>query len=138
MELLEKEKLNKVNIADTDARLMKDSKKVIQPGYNGQIGVDAKEQVIVAADVTQEATDHHQLKPMVEQAEEKFEQLPDQISADAGYSSYDNLEYVENKETDTYIPDNKIESLDKKEECDKRYDKSNFVYDEEADQYTCP
>ena len=138
MELLEKEKLNKVNVTDTDARLMKDSKKVIQPGYNGQIGVDAKEQVIVAADVTQEATDHHQLEPMVEQAEENLGKLPEQVSADAGYSSYDNLEYVEGKEVDGYIPDNKLESLDEKEESESRYDKSNFVYDEEADEYSCP
>ena len=135
---LEKEKLEKVNVTDTDARLMKNSKKVIQPAYNGQIGVDAKEQIIVAADITQEATDHHQLKPMLEQTEENFGELPDEVSADAGYSSYDNLEYVEEKEIDAYIPDNKIESLDKKEESDKRYDKSNFSYDKKADQYTCP
>jgi len=135
---LEKEKLKKVNVTDTDARLMQDSKKVIQPGYNGQIGVDAKEQIIISADVTQEATDHYQLEPMVEQAEENLGQLPEQISADAGYSSYDNLEYVEGKEVDGYIPDNKMESLDEKEESKKRYDKSNFVYDEEADQCICP
>ncbi len=66
---LEDEKLAKVNVTDTDARLMKNSQKVIQPAYNGQIGVDVKEQIIVAADVTQEATDHHQLKPMLEQTE---------------------------------------------------------------------
>jgi transposase len=135
---LEEERLSKVNVTDTDARLMQDSKKVIQPGYNGQIGVDAKEQVIIAADITQEATDHYQLEPMVEQAEENLEQLPEQISADAGYSSYDNLEYVEEKEVDGYIPDNKLESLNEKEESEKRYDKSNFVYDEEAGQYICP
>jgi len=28
--------------------------------------------------------------------------------------------------------------LDEKEESEKRYDQSHFVYDEEADQYTCP
>jgi len=72
------------------------------------------------------------LPPMVEQVEENLGKTPDEISADAGYSSYDNLEYAENKEIDAYIPDNKIESLDKKEEYDKRYDKSNFSYDEKA------
>ena len=135
---LEKEKLKKVNVTDKDARLMQNSRKVIQPGYNGQIGVDTKEQIIVAADIIQEATDHHQLKPMLEQTEENFGKLPDEVSADAGYSSYDNFEYVEDKEIDAYIPDNKIESLDKKEACDKKYDKSNFSYDEKANQYTCP
>ena len=46
-----------------------------------------KEQIIVTVDVTQSATNHHQLEPMVEQAEQNLEQLPEQISADAGYSA---------------------------------------------------
>lgn len=135
---LAKENLKKVNVTDPDAHLMQNSKKVIQPSYNGQIASDSQEQVIVAAEVTQDATDHYQLKPMVEETEENLGQLPEQISADAGYSSYDNLEYIEEKETDAYIPDNKLESLDEKEEQEKRYDKSNFTYDENNDHYRCP
>jgi len=42
---------------------------VIQPSYNGQIAVDEKEQVIVAADVSQNATDHAELRSLVEQVE---------------------------------------------------------------------
>jgi transposase len=52
MEVLAREKLEKVNVTDPESRLMKDSRKVIQPCYNGQIAVDDKEQVIVAADVS--------------------------------------------------------------------------------------
>lgn len=135
---LAEEELNKVNITDPDAHLMQNSKKVIQPGYNGQIAVDFQEQIIVATDLTQDATDHYQLEPMIEQVEQNLGVLPEQISADAGYSSYDNLEHVEEKATDAYIPDNKIESLDEKKESETRYDKSNFIYDEESDQYICP
>ena len=36
-EVLEREKLEKVNVTDHGFRLMKDSRKVIQPYYNGQI-----------------------------------------------------------------------------------------------------
>ena len=36
---------------------------------------------------------HHQLEPMVEQAEENLGELSEQISADAGYSSYDNHDF---------------------------------------------
>ena len=35
MEGLEREKLEKVNVTDPESRLMKDSRKVIQPSYNG-------------------------------------------------------------------------------------------------------
>jgi hypothetical protein len=85
---------------------MKDSSGVIQPSYNGQIAVDDKEPVIVAADVSQNATDHAEFKPMVEQVERNLGALPDKGTADASYSSYDNLEYAEGKKLDMYMPDN--------------------------------
>jgi len=37
---------------------------------------------------------------------------------------------------DSYMPDNFLESLDEKEENEKRYHKSNFRYDEVRDTYT--
>ncbi len=105
-EALEREKLEKVNVTDPESRLMpacagrKDSRKVIQPSYNGQIAVDEKEQVIVAADVSQNATDHAEFRPLVEQVERNLGILPEEGSADAGYSSYDNLEFAEREGLD--------------------------------------
>ena len=98
MEGLEREKLGKVNVTDPESRLIKDSRKVIRPSYNGQIAVDEKEQVIVAADISQNATDHAELRPLMEQVERNLGALPQEGSADAGYSSYDNLEFAEGKE----------------------------------------
>ncbi|MBM3301282.1 MAG: IS1182 family transposase, partial [Deltaproteobacteria bacterium] len=138
MEVLEREKLEKVNVTEPDSRLMKDSRGVIQPSHNGQIAVDDKDQVIVAADVSQNATDHAEFEPMVEQVERNLRALPDKGTADAGYSSYDNLEYAERKKLDMYMPDNFLEALDEKEEGEKRYHKSNFRYDEARDIYICP
>jgi len=137
-EVLEREKLEKVNVTEPDSRLMKDSRGVIQPSHNGQIAVDDKEGVIVAADVSQNATDHAEFEPMVEQVERNLGALPDKGTADAGYSSYDNLEYAEGKRLDMYMPDNFLEALDEKEEGEKRYHKSNFRYDEARDTYICP
>lgn len=139
-EVLEHEKLEKVNVTDPESRLMKNSHKVIQPSYNGQIAVDGKEQVIVAAHITQQATDYAEFQPLVEQVAENVGELPDEteISADAGYSSYDNLEYANRKNLDLYMPDNFLKVLDAKEEGEKRYHKSNFRYDKEQDVYVCP
>jgi len=137
-EVLEREKLEKVNVTDSSSRLMKDSRGVIQPSHNGQIAVDDKEQIIVAADVSQNATDHAEFEPMVEQVEQNLGALPEQGSADAGYSSYDNLEFADKKKLDMYMPDNFLEALDEKGEDEKRYHKSNFHYDEESDVYICP
>jgi transposase len=131
-----RKKLEKVNVTYPGSRLMKDNRKVIQPCYNGQIAVDDKEQVIVAAD--ENATDHAEFKPMIEQVERNLGNLPEEGSADAGYSSYDNLEYAKVKGLDLYMPDNFLEALDEKEENEKRYHKNNFEYDKGADTYICP
>jgi len=131
-------KLRRVNITDPESRLMQDSRRLIQPSYNGQIAVDHKEQVIVAAAISQNTTDHHEFRPMLEQVEQNLGVLPKESSADSGYSSYENLEYAEQKGVDAYMPDNFLEVLDKKEESEKRYHKSNFRYEELRDVYICP
>jgi transposase len=137
-ETLQREKLKRVNITDPESRLMQDSRRAIQPSYNGQVAVDEKEQVIVAADITQETTDHHELKRMVEVVEQNLGSLPKEASADAGYSSYENLEYTQQKGLDAYIPDDFFVSLEKKDQSDKRYHKCHFRYDETRDVYICP
>jgi len=58
----------------------------------------------VAADVSQNATDHAGFKPIVEQVERNLGNLPKDGSAYAGYSSYDNLEFAEGKGLDLYMP----------------------------------
>ena len=137
-ETLEREKLKRVNITDPESRLMQDSRRVIQPSYNGQVAVDAKKQVIVAADITQETTDHHELIKMVGLVEQNLGDLPQEASADAGYSSYENLEYTQQRGLDAYIPDDFFVALEKKDESEKRYHKSNFRYDQTRDVYICP
>jgi len=56
-------------------------------GYNAQAAVDATAQVIVAAEITQQANDSRQLLPMLEQVEANMGRKPDVVSADAGYWS---------------------------------------------------
>jgi transposase len=137
-ETLQREKLKRVNITDPESRLMQDSRRAIQPSYNGQIAVDEKEQIIVAADITQETTDHHQLRRMVEVVEQNLGSLPKEASADAGYCSYENLEYVQQKGLDAYMPDDFFLTLEKKDQSQKRYHKCNFQYDQMRDVYICP
>ena len=56
-------------------------------GYNAQAAVDATAQVIVAAEITQQANDSRQLIPMLEQVEANMGSKPEVVSADAGYWS---------------------------------------------------
>lgn len=56
-------------------------------GYNAQAVVDAKAQVIVAAELTNAANDSAQLAPMVAAAKEQMPQATPTILADGGYAN---------------------------------------------------
>ena len=63
---LEEEKLTKINVTDNDAKIMKHKDGTKKPSYNGQVAVDDKEQVIVAADLVDDENDVHQVDPMIQ------------------------------------------------------------------------
>jgi len=74
------------NFVDPDSRVMKDNaRKCFVQAYNAQIATDAQAQVIVAAELTQQTTDRHQLLPMVQAVRESAGSAPETITADAGY-----------------------------------------------------
>ncbi len=84
----------KANITDPDSRIMKARQGYVQ-GYNVQTIV-SRDQIIVAAGVTQEANDVQQLEPMLETLERTLEAAgiedrPRVALADAGYWSEANF-----------------------------------------------
>lgn len=134
-EMFGEEEKEKVNTTDPDANIMQFSDKQKKPAYNGQIAVDGKENVILACRLTDEATDHSQLKPLVESTEKNVGN-PENWGADAGVFSYENAEYLENEGITGYIPDNFFKVEQKKKT--KWLRKSQFAYNEKTDSYTCP
>jgi transposase len=80
------------NFTDPDSKIMKASDGSFAQCYNAQAVVDEDHQVIVAADLTDCASDVVSLIPMTEQVTDNTGQCPDQVVADAGYCSADNLE----------------------------------------------
>jgi transposase len=80
------------NFTDPDSRIMKDgaTKEFVQ-AYNAQAAVDSQAQVIVAAEVTQEANDKKQLVPMMEQVKIVTGSQPQHATADSGYFSEANV-----------------------------------------------
>ena len=77
------------NFTDSESRIMPDgaNKGSFLQGYNAQAAVDSTAQVIVAAEITQQANDSRQLLPMLKQVEANMGRKPDVVSADAGYWS---------------------------------------------------
>jgi transposase len=87
----------KANVTDPESRIMKTSKGYVQ-GYNAQ-AVVSKDQLILAADVTQEENDQHQLLPMVEQTQSNLKVTGENNEvevylADAGYCNAAVLEKI--------------------------------------------
>jgi transposase len=80
------------NFTDPDSRIMLTSDGSFAQCYNAQAVVDADHQVIVAADLTDCASDVVSLLPMTEQVQANTGQHPGQLLADAGYCSADNLD----------------------------------------------
>jgi transposase len=133
---MDEEKLKKVNITDTDAKIMKHKDGSKKPSYNCQVAVDEKEQIIVAADLVDEENDLHQIEPMIENVKETLGYKPNVVLADAGYFSYDNVKFLLDEEIDAYIPDNFYE-VEKRGKT-KKFRKSLFTYDEKKDCFYCP
>lgn len=73
----------KTHPLETDARRVGRKGKL---GYNAQLVVDEKSGIVVAADLTNQATDHHQLCRMLDQAESNAGEKPEVTVADSGYA----------------------------------------------------
>lgn len=80
------------NFTDPDSKIMITSDGAFHQCYNAQAVVDADHQVIVATEVSTNASDVGNLMPLTEQAAANTAQVPGQMLADAGYCSTDNLD----------------------------------------------
>ena len=78
----------KVNLTDPDSQAVKSGFRYFQ-GYNAQAAV-GEGQIVLAAELTNETTDHHQLEPMLNATDRSLVQIahphqPGMFLADAGY-----------------------------------------------------
>ena len=92
------------NFTDPDSRIMKHGSSGFEQSYNPQIAVDEAEQIIVATTVSQSATDVNELESVLDQIKETTGRYPDKTLADAGYRSEANLQMLEEKEIEGFIP----------------------------------
>jgi transposase len=85
------------NFTDPQSRIMKGADGFVQ-AYNAQAAVEPLMQLIVGQSVTQAANDKEQLLPMMEVVERQSGQRPDEVLADSGYCSENNLEELDSAE----------------------------------------
>ena len=145
MELGEESGKDVISINDSDACFMKNKKGKWEFDYNGQIAVDDYKGIILASYITNNPTDYYELIPLMEQVQSNLSEIYDetpvnyQVSADNGYSTDMNTEYLEQNGFDGYISSRKLSREQKKYNLsDKPFAKDNFFYDNEMMTYICP
>lgn len=116
---------------DPDAKISVKPGKARQLNYAAQLSVDDAHHVITGACAsTAGSKDSAILPEIVEQAIENLKandlQL-DQLVADAGYSSGQSLQYLEEKNIDAWIPNF----------GQYKAEREGFIYNKEKDQYEC-
>lgn len=125
-----------VSLTDPDSRKMKGPHGFVV-GYNVQVAVDAKHDLIVAEDVVQRADDHGQLTTMALAAKEQLQVEQLQAVADSGYHQADELEACEKASVETYVPE-QGKTSGRGKDGQEVFPKEQFHYDKKADVYHCP
>jgi transposase len=143
---------------DVDARILPNKEGGYAANYTPMVTAETKNGFIVDADVVIGNVEHDQLVVTVERIESEHAVHVETVMGDTAYSTGPNLTAMEERETELLSPlaepkckDNPAirsdptqpvaeEDLGRlpKNPQTKRFDKSAFVYDEEADCYYCP
>ena len=107
LERLKKSGLKKLSRSDEDARFLRQRGDKFVLGYSADIAV-SDDHLIVAQRVTQNVTDNQSLQPMLDQVQQRCGAAPDAALADSGFFSIDNLNQMEQRSIDAYIPDSNM------------------------------
>jgi transposase len=97
------------NFTDPESKIMKTSDGSFHQCFNGQAIVDSETQVIVAAELSDQAPDAEQLEAALDQLDENLDaidaELPENaaLTADAGYFSEENVKTTTAHGLDPYI-----------------------------------
>lgn len=96
----------RVSTTDADARVMKMADGGFRPAYNVQLATDTESQIITGVSVSNSGGDQGKLAPMVEQHEERYGQVPDEMLVDGGFVKKEDITQVSAPEgtTTVYAP----------------------------------
>jgi len=124
-----------ISLTDPDARSMATSGRGTgMVGYNVQTAVDTKHHLIVAHDVTNRGHDRQQLAPMARQACQAIGNECLTALADRGYFNSEQIRKCEQGGIATVVP----KPLTSNNKAAGLFDKRDFVYIPENNEYRCP
>ena len=124
-----------ISLTDPDARAMStNARSSGTVGYNVQAAVDTKHHLIVAHEVSTLMGDRDQLSHMSEKAREATGIKKLEVIADRGYYKMEEIKDTVDAGITPYVP----KSLTSSNRSKGLYDRRDFVYIEQDDEYQCP
>jgi len=127
-----------VNITDPDAHIMQQANGEKNPAYSVTTAADCKADIVAHFQVNAEDHDSEALQPAIAGSTEKTGKAHEYTTADAGFGSIRNLEYLEEDNINALIPDRRLAVEQLGLTAKGSYDRSQFVYDAATDRYRCP
>ena len=125
---------NQVSLTDPDARSMMKAGGGSVVGYNVQTAVDSKHHLIAAHEVTNAPTDRSQLSSMAAQATTALDPKALTVIADPGYYKGEEIRACYEAGVMALVPKPRTSGT----KAVGLYEKQDFHYESEADQYRCP
>jgi transposase len=106
LEKLHKTGLKKRSLTDPDSRFLRE-RQGFTLGYTVAMAV-SEDHLIVEQRVTQETTDNANLLPLIEAVTRRCAETPQRVSADCGFFSLENLQGLEARGIEGYVPDSNL------------------------------
>lgn len=133
---------NSYSKTDTDATFMrmKDDHMgngQLKPAYNLQISTN--NQYVTSYSIHQKTTDTNTLIEHMEQHQQLFGEVPLSVTADAGYGSEQNYQWLEDKDVESYVKHNQFDRNQHKATRDRSpFSADKLYYNQQGDYYICP
>jgi len=133
---LKESKRQKLNTTDAESFVFK-ADRGTKMYHNAQMTVDEKHGLIVSTDVINQSVDTSQLSIQSKEAQEVLDRKAENICADHGYYSLDDIERID-AEINIIVPSKEQLKKERTPERVKLFSKAVFKYDDKHDCYMCP
>jgi hypothetical protein len=107
----------------------------LKPGYNVQMGTE--NQFVTGFSIHQNPGDTSCMKEHLEQMKRQHGRLPGTLTADAGYGSEENYEFLESEQIEHYVKYNTFHKEKSKKWQEDATRVQNWQYVAERDEYIC-
>jgi hypothetical protein len=109
----------------------------LKAGYNLQLSTN--NQYIVCYSLHKKVADITTLIGHLDGYKQQYHELPEKLTADAGYGSQENYSWLEQKKIEAFVKHRDFERNQKPDETgDKSFSQDKLSYDSSADEFTCP